>query len=371
MNTPGYQEAVHRIESLNSNTSLDISELGLTICPPLPAGLKELNCSNNYLEELPELPASLTHLFCGYNALFELPELPASLIELSCPHNLLDKLPELPASLEFIDCKHNVFTEHFRDFIETYEHTGEDIDRLRDSIHDYYHPPQLNLYGLFSGLLNNENGVNNQPNNANNQPNNANNQPNNAGDPLATRAKPANAPAKCFDPISHNATTNVETEDVATFYILGADNKVVSAGCLDESSLEQYKTGNQFLFYRCKETVPVSAALINPNSVYPEKYRLFNFEIRTYIKASDARQIKVGSAYVLKPEEPIGRIASHSVVHGGSLVSANHCGPADGSMLYSVHLIVHTGGKRCRRARRTRRRQMSKHRKAKKTRGRK
>ncbi len=189
---------------------------------------------------------------------------------------------------------------------------------------------------------------------------------NNDGEPLATRAKPANAPAKCFDPILHD-DVNVETADVATFYILGADDRVISAGCLDEASLEQYKTGSQFIFYRCKETVPVSALFINKDSVYPEQYRLFNFGMKTYIKADEAYKLKVGSAYVLKPEEPIGRIASFSVVFGGNVVSANHCGPADGSMLYSVHMIVPSGGKRHTRVRRLRRTQRRKNKKQRKS----
>jgi ankyrin repeat protein len=185
---------------------------------------------------------------------------------------------------------------------------------------------------------------------------------NNVGESLATRAKPANAPAKCFDPILHD-DVNVETADVATFYILGADDKVISAGCLDEASLEQYITGSQFIFYRCKETVPVSALFIGQDNVYPEQYRLFNFGMKTYIKAKEAYKLKVGSAYVLKPEEPIGRIASFSVVYGGNVVSANHCGPADGSILYSVHKIVPSGGKRHTRVR-TQRRKNKKQRKS-------
>lgn len=197
--------------------------------------------------------------------------------------------------------------------------------------------------------------------------------PNNAvegevfGPPLATRAKPANAPAKCFDPIQYNHDVNVETADVVTFYILKPDGTVASAGCLDEESLQKYKTDNAFRFYRCKEDTPTSSLHITEDSVYPEEYKLFNFAFKTYIKRNEARQLKVGSAYVLKPEEPIGRIASFGVVHGGSAVSANHCGPADESMIYSVHKIVPSGGKRLVRRRRFKRTQRRKHKKQRKS----
>jgi ankyrin repeat protein len=185
--------------------------------------------------------------------------------------------------------------------------------------------------------------------------------------PLATRAKLANAPAKCFDPIQYNHNVNVETADVATFYILKPDGTVASAGCLDEESLEKYKTDVAFRFYRCKEDTPTSSLHITEDSVHPEEYKLFNFAFKTYIKRNEAHQLKVGSAYVLKPEEPIGRIASFGVVHGGSAVSANHCGPADESMIYSVHKIVPSGGTRRvvrRRFKRTQRRKQKKQRKS-------
>jgi ankyrin repeat protein len=187
------------------------------------------------------------------------------------------------------------------------------------------------------------------------------------GPPLATRAKPANAPAKCFDPIQYNHDVNVETADVATFYILKPDGTVASAGCLDEESLQKYKTDNAFRFYRCKEDTPTSSLHITEDSVHPEEYKLFNFAFKMYIKRNEARQLQIGSAYVLKPEEPIGRIASFGVVHVGSAVSANHCGPADGSMIYSVHKIVPSGGKRLvrrRRFKRTQRRKQKKQRKS-------
>ena len=68
--------------------------------------------------------------------------------------------------------------------------------------------------------------------------------------------------------------------------------------------------------------------------------------MRIYVKDSEAQQLKIGQSYVLKPVEPIGRIASKSVVDGGNVVSAVHCGPADGSYLYSIHKVTTSGGRR-------------------------
>ena len=72
--------------------------------------------------------------------------------------------------------------------------------------------------------------------------------------------------------------------------------------------------------------------------------------MRIYVKDSEAQQLEIGQGYVLKPVEPIGRIASKSVVDGGSVVSATHCGPADGSLLYSIHKIGAVGGRRKRKS---------------------
>ena len=70
---------------------LDLSWLGLTDLPELPAGLTKLWCHNNLLTKLPEtLPAGLQELHCYKNHLTTLPDtLPVGLRELYCYHNRL------------------------------------------------------------------------------------------------------------------------------------------------------------------------------------------------------------------------------------------------------------------------------------------
>ena len=168
--------------------------------------------------------------------------------------------------------------------------------------------------------------------------------------PLNRNSKPANAPSKCFDPILYS-NTNI-TKEMVTFYIQDKANKTIAAGCLDEDSLNIYKTSNDYVFYRCKDSVPVGALFIDSKSVHSEKYRLLNFDRRIYVKDSEARQLKVGNQYILRPTgEPLGRIASYDVVHGGSAVSSNHCGPADGSIIYKIYQVGEgaVGGRRGRR----------------------
>ena len=84
---------------------LDLSCLGLTALPPLPAGLKWLDCGYNALTALPPLPAGLEKLDCLNNALTALPPLPAGLKKLYCyknPH--LRVVPRLPPSLREFTC---------------------------------------------------------------------------------------------------------------------------------------------------------------------------------------------------------------------------------------------------------------------------
>lgn len=96
---PGYKIALRRIQQMGSDGVLNISDLKLTVCPPLPPTVKSLLCDYNKLTILPELPPSLEVLVCHANNLKELPNLPDTLKELSCGHNPLVHLPSLPASL--------------------------------------------------------------------------------------------------------------------------------------------------------------------------------------------------------------------------------------------------------------------------------
>lgn len=154
-----------------------------------------------------------------------------------------------------------------------------------------------------------------------------------------------NIPRTCFDPIEYN-NVNI-SRNRTTFHILNSSDKVAFSACLDAASIYKYISDNAYLFYRCKETTPISSLSITRNSVHPEKYRMLGFQQRIYVKDKDIKSVITGKEYILTPIEPIGRLASHSVISGGNVVSALHCGPADGSMLYSIKQMRNTnGGKR-------------------------
>ena len=139
MNTPGYQEALRRIATIGPNGKLNLSDLGLMVCPPLPPTVKVLICDRNQLISLPELPAGLEELRCSHNQLTRLPELPVSLEDLECSSNQLTRLPELPASLQVITCMNNPLEEPFATYYTLY-HRTDNIDQLRESIRAYYAP---------------------------------------------------------------------------------------------------------------------------------------------------------------------------------------------------------------------------------------
>lgn len=84
------------------------SYLGTTL-PPLPKGLKVLDCSNNTeLIKLPPLPDCLEVLDCSRNFDMEyLPPLPSKLEVLNCSEVGVTALPDLPSTLETLECVHN------------------------------------------------------------------------------------------------------------------------------------------------------------------------------------------------------------------------------------------------------------------------
>lgn len=91
--------------------TLDLSDLNLTVLPPLPPTLKALNCELNALTSLPELPPTLEYLYCCNNRIRSLPELPATLTSLWCTANQLSSLPALPAGLRKLVCSANSLSE--------------------------------------------------------------------------------------------------------------------------------------------------------------------------------------------------------------------------------------------------------------------
>jgi len=171
--------------------------------------------------------------------------------------------------------------------------------------------------------------------------------------PLNTIKKPTNAPMKCFNPIM--ADEENVSNDMTVFYIAKEDGTIGKASCLDSDSLDTYKTSRDYIFYKCKDSVPVSALHITRNSILPDKLRLLNFDFRVYVKDSQAQKLQSGKKYILYPGEDVGRIVSQNVLDGGSVVSAVHCGPSDGSKLYTIKEVDETlgGGRRTKRNRRS------------------
>jgi hypothetical protein len=113
MDTPGYQEALRRIQKIRPNGWLHLSNLNLTICPPLPDTVIGLFIENNNLTELPNLSETTPNLFilhCSHNQLSALPQLPQSLGEINCSNNRITVLEPLPENLQGLTCNNNQLT---------------------------------------------------------------------------------------------------------------------------------------------------------------------------------------------------------------------------------------------------------------------
>ena len=133
--TPEYLEAVRLIKEWKKDTpekSLNLSELNLQYCPPIPENCKKLNLNNNNLKLLPNLPHSLENLYIANNKIKDINsnELPKNLKTLNLNNNNLTNLDisnlnflktldcyknnlnslKLNENLNYLDCAHNNLT---------------------------------------------------------------------------------------------------------------------------------------------------------------------------------------------------------------------------------------------------------------------
>lgn len=141
---------------------------------------------------------------------------------------------------------------------------------------------------------------------------------------------------KCEDPVMRNKI-NID-EDSTKLYIVDKNNKIVRIYCLDEEAFNNYFKGKDNIFYRCKSDVPERAIFIQKHNIIEKPIRRLPFEFNVYSYENQTRKIKKGNSYVFKPtDELLGRIASHNVVTGSSVIGALHCQPAVGrDVIYSV-----------------------------------
>ncbi len=130
---------------------------------------------------------------------------------------------------------------------------------------------------------------------------------------------------KCVDPVLY------ETQDIdmttAILHIVGNDGKkIVRTYCLDADSLKGYLGDLSMVFYKCRPEVKPGAIMIRPENVFPTRIRRLPFDFAVYVYESEIQQIQAGKQYVLvATDNAVGRIASHSVITGGEVVSAQHC----------------------------------------------
>ena len=88
------------ISELDSDEWLDLSNMGLTFIPELPANVTSLYLCNNKITELKNIPKGLTRLNVNENLIQRLENLPETLTDLMCEGNKLYEVPALPTSLK-------------------------------------------------------------------------------------------------------------------------------------------------------------------------------------------------------------------------------------------------------------------------------
>lgn len=154
---------------------------------------------------------------------------------------------------------------------------------------------------------------------------------------------PQTAPTRCYDPIMAQES-NINNEST-TFYIAQQNGIIQTAACLDEESLNEYKSREELVFFRCHEALSPHALHVGVNNIVPGPMRLLNFAVRVYVKDIQAQQLQPGRRYLLTPISDLGRIVSLNMLRSGIAIGASHCSPAYGSKLYKIEEIRQpTGG---------------------------
>ncbi len=155
-----------------------------------------------------------------------------------------------------------------------------------------------------------------------------------------TSAKSMTKPHRCFDPIIPD---EVDIEPSYTVFYIKQPDKTSLAYCIDSVTLTEYKTKQQYLFYRCKSTVPAGSLHITRNQVESEKLRRLDLGQRIYIKDEYVKKLKPGKAYILEATKtPVGRIVSDRVLNGDSVVGAIHCQDIEPGFVHTVRILGST-----------------------------
>jgi hypothetical protein len=221
------------------------------------------------------------------------------------------------------------------------------IDRNNEEMIEYLYSRtnDPNNYANMNYVENNENNEYNIENN--NENNNANDLPAVSATPLGTTTI-AEAPKQCFDPIMVSTTNITESDDVLTIYVRNRAGKITNSYCVDADYLTNMVQSENEVFYNCKDSVKVSALLVQPKNVqYDSPLQRIMMDIPYFTKRDQSQKMQLGKSYVFQETDtPVGRVASRSVVKGGSVVSAKHCGPDEPGNMYEILEVVKTGGRR-------------------------
>jgi ankyrin repeat protein len=212
-------------------------------------------------------------------------------------------------------------------------------------------------------LMNNNNNSNNSTYVSNNNNNYSNNNSNNNTDSIPLPRK--NMPqfesgvdsSKCFEPIVEGTNVDISSENV-TFYIANAKGKISSITCLDDESLQMYKTSREYKSHQCtldtnpKTGLPMTSLSVSRNHVIGKPLRRLELGQKVYVLDSEFKNVEVGKAYLLEPtQKTIGRIVSDDMLRTGHAVSADHCQTVFKDLIYSIReTSMHKGGKHKRRA---------------------
>lgn len=150
---------------------------------------------------------------------------------------------------------------------------------------------------------------------------------------------------KCFNPISYSYEDIEQSHTV--FYIINEKGKVQNIACLDEDSINYYKSTADYIFHQCTLNTNAGSGGLPLTSLYIQKQHLIgkplrklDFGTKVYVLDSEFQQVESGGAYMLIPTtNKLGRIVSEKVLTEHNVVSGDHCQTVFKDPIYKIYIL--------------------------------
>ncbi len=148
-------------------------------------------------------------------------------------------------------------------------------------------------------------------------------------------------------PYPTEAYESVELENIPLnetnigLHFVNQQDEYTLSACIGNNNHMFYLENRASIYYRCNDDIPEGALNIGRADVHPTQMRLMRFQTMVYVYENEARQMRPGNNYILKPSnDRVGRIVGYNYISNveENAVGAEHCGPAKPDFVYRIYL---------------------------------